>query len=129
MFGLKPGVINFTSITSTPTLLDLRISEFKLDGAKTVDEAVDQLLSRREVREQIAQSNLTRRGRQVGIGNLARPSSNQVAAKREINLNSRNITVREVLNEIARKHGSAVWSYHEQECDGQTLFSINFLVE
>lgn len=39
----------------------------------------------------------------------------------------RNATLREVLNEIARRHGGAVWSYREYDCGGEKCLQLNLL--
>src|SRR5262245_12108745 len=124
---LRKGVVNVVPTAGNPPLLDLPIAQFKVNDPLTVEEMVGRLLRMTVVKEAIGRLNLVIGGGQIGISELRRPGF--VDEKSHgITLDIRNATVMEALNAIAKAHGSAVWEYREQNCDGRNEFSIQFLI-
>jgi hypothetical protein len=121
------GVVNLVPAGDLPPLLNAPISDFKVQDARTVVEALDQLMALPEVRDRIAQLHLEELSRHIGLSDLKRPGST-VEDKPTLNLNQRNVTLRGALNAIASAHGYAVWAYTERHCNGRDQFRMDFLV-
>jgi hypothetical protein len=124
---MSRGVVNLVPAGDLPLLLDVPISYFKVQNARTVLEAVDQLMALPEVQDRIAQLHLEELNRHVGLSDLKRPGSAS-ADRPPLNLNLRDVNLRDALNAIASAHGSAVWAYTERHCRSRDQFSIDFLV-
>jgi hypothetical protein len=92
----------------------------------SVDDAVSRLFSLPELKKRIRELNLTPGFVRLGMSDLSRPGISVPAKEQHYYL--RNVTVREALNSIARRHGRAVWEYRENSCNGKTEFQIQFLV-
>jgi hypothetical protein len=124
---IADGVVNLVPAGDLPGLLNVPISYFKIKNARTVLEALDQLMAVPEVGERVAQLHLEELSRHVGLSDLKRPGT--VAEDRPaLNLSRRNVTLCGALNAIASAHGSAVWAYTERHCNGRDQFSLDFLV-
>jgi hypothetical protein len=98
-----------------------------VQDARTVVEALYQLMALPEVRDRVAQLHLEELSRHIGLSDLKRPGS-PIEDKPALNLNRRNVTLRVALNAIASAHGYAVWAYTERHCNGRDQFRIDFLV-
>lgn len=125
---VKDGVVNLIPVYKLPELLNLRIAEFNAENASTVLEALEQLLKLPEVQERIAQLHLEELRKEPGLVDLKRPGSIPDKPKPGLNIHCKKSTLRGVLNSIARAHGSAIWDYTEQYCDGRHGFSIGFMM-
>lgn len=123
---VKNGVVNAYPLEGDPALLKLVIGRVDIRKVYSVDDAVSRLFSLPEVQKRIRELNLIPGFVRLGMSDLSRPG-NSVAAK-EQHYDLRNLTVREALNSIARRHGKAVWRYRENFCNGKTEFQIQFLV-
>jgi hypothetical protein len=121
------GVVNLIPAGNLPPMLNTPISDFKVENARTVLEALNQLMALPEVGDRIAQLHLEELSRHIGLSDLKRPGS-VAEDKPTLNLNRRNVTLRGALNAIASAHGSAVWAYAERHCNGRDQFRIDFLV-
>jgi hypothetical protein len=128
VWRLSAGVVNISPKSGDPALLNLRIREVKLMAAPSLNEAVNQLLAIPAVRNRISELHLTNGPTRTGIGDLQRPQNSGSKDVRHYTLSLTNVTVREVLNAIARAHGNGVWEYQERHCNGVTEFQIQFLV-
>jgi hypothetical protein len=124
---LDQGVVNFAPSNNEPTLLDVVITNFKVERGKTQDDIVRELLALPEIGEGITRLQLSQGFTEIGIRSLARPGFSQGEENKGFALHLRNTTVREALNAVARAHGSAAWSYQEKRCNGPKEFSIRFL--
>lgn len=124
---IENGVINLVPRTGIPAFLNQRITEFKVENAETVYEALDRLLALPEVQRSINELNLGSRLFRGGLGYFEPPQMAERSSRR-LTVNRQNITLREALNAIARAQGNAVWSYTEHRC-GLNAFSIDFLVQ
>lgn len=113
------GAINLLPVTGEPEPLRIRIKEFRAHNA-TLELALEQLLALPEVRAH-ATGRLINEG--FRFGGLSSPR------QQTVRIYSRDTTLREALNNIARSHGHAVWVYTERHCDGQHSISIDFLVK
>ncbi|MCP9495953.1 MAG: hypothetical protein MSG64_16010 [Pyrinomonadaceae bacterium MAG19_C2-C3] len=119
------GIVNLLPSGSAPALLNLRIANFNVE-AVTVDEALGQLLATPEMRKGVGELNASSQIFRGGLGYFDPAKPNKDRSVQKISLTLENITVREVLNAIARAHGSAVWSYTELHC-GTKRFELKFL--
>lgn len=126
---IDQGAVNLVPSNTDPTLLDVIMSDFEVDGAKSLENIIDQLLSTPEVKEGITQLRLSQAATQIGIAALKRPGSGGTEEIKGFTFHMQKITVREALNAVSRLHGSAVWSYQEKRCNGENDFSISFLVQ
>ena len=114
------GAINLLPVTGEPEPLRIRIKEFRAHNATSLELALEQLLALPEVRAH-ATGRLINQG--FRFGGLSSPR------EQPVRIYSRDTTLREALNSIARAHGHAVWVYTERHCDGQHSISIDFLVK
>lgn|SRR5262245_33469605 len=121
-------VVNLVPASNEPTLLDAAIANFEGEYGKTQDDILQKLLSMPEVKEARTRLHLREGFTEIGFRPLARPGFEGPEPTKGFALHLRNTTVRDVLNALARAHGSAVWSYQEKRCGGQKEFSITFLV-
>jgi hypothetical protein len=122
------GVVNLVPSSNEPTLLDAKIANFHGNYGKTQDDMLQKLLAMPEVKEAAARLQLSEGSTEIGLSSLARPGFEATEPTKGYPLHLQNATVREILNALARAHGSAVWSYQERRCGGPKEFSIRFLV-
>jgi len=122
------GVVNLVPANNEPTLLDAVIPNFQGNYGKTQDDIAQKLLSLPEVKQVATRLHLSEGFAEIGFRPLARPGFETTEQTKGFALHLRNASVREVLNALARAHGSAVWSYQEKRCAGPKEFSITFLV-
>ena len=122
------GLVSVSLIDGPPPMLDFHISELRLRGARTTNEAVNQLFTIPEIQKRIEALRLNYGFNRIGVSELRSPNSAFSTEIQQYNLTLKNITVREALNAIARAHGKAVWEYRERNCNGKTEFQIHFLV-
>lgn len=125
---IENGVVNLVPRTGTPAFLNQRITEFRVENAETVYEALDRLLALPEVQRSINELNLGSRLFRGGIGYFEPSRRTEERSGRRLTVICENVTLREALNAIARAQGNAVWSYAEHRC-GSNSFSIDFLVQ
>ena len=114
------GAINLLPVTGEPEALSIRIKEFRAHNVKSVELALEQLLALPEVRAHET-GQLINQG--LRFGGLSSPRA------QPLRIYSRDATLREALNTIARAHGHAVWVYTERQCEGQHSISLEFLVK
>jgi hypothetical protein len=124
---VKNGVVNVYPIDGDPPLLNLTIVRIDIRNASTVDDAVNRLFSHREIQKRLRELSLTPGFTRLGGTSDLRRDGKPVAVQ-EQHYDFRNVTVREALNSIARRHGKAVWEYRENSCNGTTVFQVQFLV-
>lgn len=123
---VSDGVVNVYPINGDLALLSVNIPRLDIRNAYSLDYVVDRLFSVPEVRRRITELNLTPGYVRLGMSDLSRPNSTRVG--KEPRYSFRNITLREALNNVARQHGTAVWEYRENRCNGKTEYQVQFLV-
>ncbi len=107
----QDGVINLVPRrVSESSFLKLKISKFEVKQVGSVNEALDQLLSLPEVKQQAAAL-----GPRVFRGRLGFASPANPADRFDVRCN--NCSIRQALNAIAHAHGQAVWVYQQAQCD------------
>lgn len=124
---VEDDVINVLPRNQDLAFLDIRIAKVKIENAKTVHEALEQLLASPELQKGVARLNSGSRLYRGGLGYFDSSDEDKSENPLRISISAENITVREALNDIARAHGSAIWSYTEHHC-GKDAFSLDFLV-
>lgn len=115
------GAINLIPLVGEPELLNIRIREFRVANATSLNLVLEQLLALPEVQAHPVGRRVNR-----GIRLIIEPSSPN---PEQVRLHVRDVTLREALNAIVRARGRAVWAYTEQHCNGQDTFTIDFLVQ
>jgi len=106
--------------------LETKISEFKLENA-TKEEMFSALISKPEFQGAVISANLERDTYYCCGGICARtPQRNNIELK--------DATVREVLNEIVRLNGFSVWEYREfidkaKDRENKRYYKLSFLVD
>lgn len=124
---LENGLINVFPRSGDPLFLALRISQLKVSEARSLDEALSEILALPEVQGRVVQLHMSEGYRRIGMSDLRRPGSAPINERR-YSISLRNVTLREALNAIARLHGRAVWEYRERHCNDKTEFQIQLLV-
>ena len=122
---LKDDVINVIPSNGIPAFLSVRVSKVEITEVETPSEALSQLLAIPEV--QRAGAALGPRAVQGGA-HVFCPGC-PAKEKKTFSVSLKAVTVRDVLNGIARAHGRAVWSFQRSECGGRRFFSLDFAVK
>jgi hypothetical protein len=126
-WSIYNNVPNLTQFGSEETLLDVVIPNIKLEGEQTEDSVVNIILKSAEVQKALVSLQLKAGTREIGLRALERPGSPKLD-DRQFDIHLHDVTVRTVLNAIARQHGTAVWRYVEARCNNSHEFSLSFLV-
>ncbi|HMS42282.1 MAG TPA: hypothetical protein PKE69_18760 [Pyrinomonadaceae bacterium] len=122
------GVINVYPINDYP-ILDTVIAEFYLEN-KTKENLLSELLNTKEFQEYLKKNQLSVFPFQIISGLLGK----QVKTRR-FTINLKNVTVREILNEIVRQNGKSTWIYKEYESNfldkenTKRYYRLDFLVD
>ena len=124
---LDQEVMNLTPVQSEPTLLDVVIPSFDVEGEPTVDWIVEQLLNTSALQKAAVELKLQRGYAEIGLRSLERPGYPKPAGK-VFDVHLRNVTLRAALNRVARAHGTAVWHYDQKQCKNAHEFTLKFLV-
>jgi hypothetical protein len=117
---VENGVVNLLPAKGEPPLLKVRLKQFKVNA--DFNRALDQLLALGEVKEGAARLGLKRNTMTLLVG--PSPIGSRTST---IELDLRDVSLREALNALARAHGRAVWQYREDRCQGAKEFSVEFL--
>ncbi len=117
----EQGIINLTPDKCFPKLLNVEISNFKIADVNNLNAVMDKILQLPEVKGKLKELNL-RQGMQ--FGGIMSPPSNRPPTEMEF----KDKTLQQILNEIVRKRGRGVWVYSESEFNGENTFSLGFLV-
>lgn len=127
---IEEGVVNLLPAAGEPPLLDVRISEFKIEDAETLDDAANQLMALPSVKNGVADLNL-KQGvmRLSGPGYYIPADSGKASLPQRLSVTGNNLTLRQALNAIVLSHGGGVWLYTENHCHGHNEFSVNFPVQ
>lgn len=124
---VENGLINVSQRSGDPLFLAFRISRVKVIEARSLDDALSEILALPEVQRRLLQLHMSEGYRRIGLSDLTR-TGNVPFNKQRYSISLRNVTLREGLNALARLHGRAVWEYRERHCNGMTEFQIQFLV-
>lgn len=121
-WSVEDEVVNLIPADDEPDFLKTRIKEFRLDGDLNIHLALDKLLHLPEVEIEAEKINLNE-----GLRNCCGLSSPK-DTKSRLKFKLKDITLRQALNEIARKDGRAVWRYYESNCGGKISTTLDWLV-
>lgn len=119
------GVVNLLPYEGAPPFLGLRVAAFKTQNARTVHEALGQLMKTPEVERGVSEHGIGSRLFRGGIGYYVPPEERAEKAAEALAVDLKGVTLREALNAIARAHGTAVWQYAEHRC-GSNAFTLEF---
>lgn len=119
---IENGVVNLLPVQGEPPLLKLYINQFKVKA--DLSRALDQLLALREVREGAARLGLRQNTMTLLVG--PSPIGGKSSA---IEVDVRNVNLREALNALVKAHGRAIWRYRDYHCNGDNEFSVDFLAQ
>jgi len=111
------GVINLSGVEMSPPLLDTVIADFNQDNVNAAT-MVDDLENLPEVQRQAMALGFTHIGGRQYDGPV---STNTFS------VHCKNRRLREVLDQIVRTHGRAVWSYQEYTIAGKKHFQLGLL--
>ncbi len=114
------GVYNLLPADKYPVLLDTVVSELELTNA-SVWQARDQLIALPEL-QQSATS--------LGYENYILPRiimESRLGGVNHFSIKFKEKTIREILNEIVKFEGKAVWSFQEYSENGNKLFDLYFI--
>jgi hypothetical protein len=118
---INDGVVNLLPVGREPALLSMKIGEFNVRDAKSIDEALNKLLSRSDVKARAAEINLDN-GVKLTVG-----GSGSIKSDRPFSVYCKNVTLREALNAIVRAQGHGVWAYRETHWMQYNGFEIDLV--
>jgi hypothetical protein len=121
---LENGLVNVSPRSGDPLFLARRISQLKVSEARSLDEALSEILALPEVQRRVVQLHMSEGYRRIGMSDLNRPGSPRITNEQRYSLSLSHVTLREALNAIARLHRRAVWEYRERHCNDKTEFQI-----
>jgi hypothetical protein len=120
------GVVNVRPVNGELSLLSVNMRNVEIKKAYSLDLVASELLSVAEVRRRMTELNFTPGYVRLGMNDL--PRSTDTRMKEPPAYQFRNVTLREALDSVARRHGTAVWEYRENHCKGKTEVQLQFLV-
>jgi hypothetical protein len=112
------GTVNLLLVSYEPALLNIEIKEFHVENITSAQSAVSILLSTPEVKQAMEALNL-----KPGLTLIVEPVS---LRPKSFNVECKNMTLREVLNAIAKAQGNGIWEYIEAHCEGRQEVVIRF---
>jgi hypothetical protein len=115
-WSVSNGVVNLSAVADHPALLDIQLATFKIQNA-TAHDMVDALEDTPEFR---------RASLSLGFANTGKQYDGPVG-QTVANVDCRNCSLRDALNEIVRVNGRAVWFYREYEVAGEKYFELGLL--
>jgi len=118
-WNVSNSVINLSGVASHPALLDIQVATFKMERA-TAHEMIDSILDLPEVR---------RASTSLGFGNTGAKEYDGPVGLTVATVDCRNCSLRDLLNEIVRTNGRAVWCYREYDSGGKKYFQLGLLFE
>ena len=125
----KHGVVNLIGVRDVTALLGLRIKNFEVKNAKTLSGAYNELMNLSEVRQRLAEVNITQVRQEIGLTDLRRSGSGVDDSQQGLSVSCSNVRFREALNAIVRANGRGVWAYSERHCNGRDDIGINFIAQ
>lgn len=125
----KHGVVNLIGVRDGSALLGLRIKTFEVKNAKTLSGAYNELMNLSEVKQRLAEVNITQVRQEIGFTDLRRSGSGVDDGQQGFSVSCSNVTFREALNAIVRANGKGVWAYSERHCNGRDEIVINFIAQ
>jgi hypothetical protein len=117
------GIINILPRQGIPELLEIRFREFTT-RALTSDETLNALLGTPETRRKMADLGLDRAVTSITLPQSYDPDHSASRNNSRFDMDLRNVTFRQILNEIVKKSSTKTWQYTERHCGGETLFSV-----
>jgi hypothetical protein len=115
---VEDGTINVLPHDDEPELLKTRIPDFRVDDVASANAALGSLLTMPEVKRAMNALGLNH-----GLVLLLKPSSPR---PRKFSVSSKDASLREALNSIARAHGREIWDYVELHCNDRSEVVIRF---
>lgn len=125
----KHGVVNLIGVRDESALLGLRIQKFEVKNAKTLYGAYNELMNLSDVKQRLAEVNITQVRQEIGLEDLRRSGSGVDDGQQGFSVSCSNVTFREALNAIVRANGKGVWAYSERHCNGRDEIVINFIAQ
>lgn len=119
---LRDGVVNLVPRSSAP-LLNTRIAKFQMNATdRELPIVFQDLLRLPEVREREASLGL-KQGMSGGglFGGEEHPVPRQPVP---VEINLRNLSLRDAFNKIVQASPKGVWIYHETDCSGAKTFTV-----
>jgi len=121
--NVKNGVIDLLPREGVPPLLNVRIREFSSGTAADMSSAGTLLFALPDVTDAAVKLGLTRNASGSGLYAVI-PGLHKQARRLDIDL--RDVTVRDALDAIVKTNGSGVWVYRETLCGTSKVFDLNF---
>jgi hypothetical protein len=118
-WNVSNGVINLSGVADHPALLDTQVAAFTMEKA-TAHEMIDSILDLPEVR---------RASTSLGFGNTGAREYDGPVGLTVATVDCRSCSLRDLLNEIVRTNGRAVWYYREYDSGGKKYFQLGLLFE
>jgi len=117
----QEGIINLYPSEGIPELFNVTIRNLEIQDNYSSSLIIDKILQLPEVIEKLKELKLNRG---LEFGGLTSPPRKAPPST----LVFKNKSLQEVLNEVARMKGTAVWMYKESIDNGKVGFSLKFLV-
>jgi hypothetical protein len=111
------GVLTVIPKAGIPALLAVKIDRLMIEDPALLVRALDQIEQVPGFRQEVAASRLVLRGPEIGYSDLRSRNEGKPAARPPMEIRSE--TVLEALNQVAARHGRAIWLYEEIRCLGR----------
>lgn len=123
---IAKGVVNVRPVNGGLSLLSVNMRNVEIRKTYSLELVASELLSVAGVRHRMTELNFTPGYIRLGMNDL--PRSTDARMKEPPAYHFRNVTLRDALDSVARRHGAAVWEYRENHCKGKTEVQLQFLV-
>lgn len=127
-WSIDQGVVNLIPQSGSPAILDTHISLFDSGNDTTLAAAADLLLRLPEVRKRAKELRFDEPFSSLqGYYAINKPGATPQSMAQPLNVRVKNVTMRDALNAIVRKHGRGVWMYEEYWNSGKHYFDVSFV--